>query len=151
MLALLVDQPDRVEDLHRVVRVEAREDLRDRAEVAVDELAQPAVVVDRAAAGAARDEQLEVRDAEGVLDVHGEQADAPLVLPGGADAVLRGPGGRLAGALLVWHAPDLADPAWVEMCRQRQLLHGGASLGAASDPRSSELGQHLGAVDLQGP
>ena len=40
------------------------------------------------------------------------------------------PGGRLAGALLVGHAPDLADAARVEMCRQRQVLHGGASLGA---------------------
>jgi hypothetical protein len=39
MVALLVDQPDRVEDLHGVVGVEARDDLRDRAEVAIDELA----------------------------------------------------------------------------------------------------------------
>jgi hypothetical protein len=47
VLTLLVDQPDRVEDLHRVVRVEAGQDLRDRAEVAVEELAQAPVVVDR--------------------------------------------------------------------------------------------------------
>jgi hypothetical protein len=39
VVAVLVDQPDRVEHLHRVVGVEARDDLRDRPEVAVDELA----------------------------------------------------------------------------------------------------------------
>jgi hypothetical protein len=37
-----------LEDLAGVVCVQTREDLRDHAEVAVDELAQPAVVVDRA-------------------------------------------------------------------------------------------------------
>ena len=123
---MLVDEPDRVEDLHRVVRVEAREDLGDRAEVAVDELAQPAVVVDRAVARAPGDEQLEVGDAEGVLDVHGEQADAPLVLGRRPNPVLCRPGRRLAGALLVGDSPYLADAARVEVCRQRQILHGGA-------------------------
>ena len=35
-----------MEDLHRLVRVERRNDLRDRVEIAVDELAEPSVVVD---------------------------------------------------------------------------------------------------------
>ena len=68
--AVLVHEPGSVEDLHRLVRVECRDDLRDRAEVPVDELAEPAVVV-----GRARDEQLEVRGAEGVLGVDREQRD----------------------------------------------------------------------------
>ena len=72
MIAVLVDQPDRVEDLHRMMGVEARQDLRDRAEVAVDESAQTTVVVDRSRARASGDEELEVRDAERVLDVDGE-------------------------------------------------------------------------------
>ena len=41
-------------------------------------------------AGAARDEKLEVRDAEGVLDVHREEADAERVLGRGGDAVVLG-------------------------------------------------------------
>jgi hypothetical protein len=43
--------------------------------VPVHELAETAVVVDRAAAGAAADKQLESRDAERVLDVDGDEAD----------------------------------------------------------------------------
>ena len=87
VVAVLVDQPQ-VEDLHRPVRVQAREDLRDRAEVSVDELAQAAVVVDGAGPGTAGDEQLEVRDAEGVLDVDGEHAEPELVLGRRLKAVL---------------------------------------------------------------
>ena len=45
MLALGIDEPDRVEDLHRLVGVERGDDLRDRVEVAVDELAEAPVVV----------------------------------------------------------------------------------------------------------
>ena len=80
-VALLVDEPDRVEHLHRTVGVEARKDLRDRGEVAVDELAQTPVVVDRARARAPGDEELEARYAERVLDVDGEEAE-PKGVPG---------------------------------------------------------------------
>ncbi len=135
MLAVLVEQPDGVEDLHRMVRVEAGEDLRDRAEVAVEELAEAAIVVDRPIARAPRDEQLEVRDAERVLHVHGEQADAQLVSGGGPHGMPSRPRGRLAGPLLVRHTPDLANTARVEMCRQRQLLHGCAESKRRSLPR----------------
>src|SRR5829696_8304553 len=80
VVAVLVEEPDRVEDLHHMVGVEARKDLRDCAEVAVDELAQTTVVVHSARARAPRDEELEVRDAECVLDVDGEEAEAKGVL-----------------------------------------------------------------------
>ena len=39
-----------MEDLERLMRVEGRDDLRERAEVAVDELAEPTGVVERARA-----------------------------------------------------------------------------------------------------
>ena len=110
MVALVVDEPDGVEDLHRPVRVEAGDDLRDRAEVPVHEVAEAPVVVDRAGAGAAADEELEVGDAERVLDVDGEQADPERVVRRRADPVLLGPRSCLARALLVGDAPDLADP-----------------------------------------
>jgi putative NADH-flavin reductase len=71
-----------------MVRVEARKDLRDLAKVAIEELAQTAVVVNRARPGASRDEELEVRDAEGVLNVDGEDAEAKGVVVGAAEAVL---------------------------------------------------------------
>jgi hypothetical protein len=73
MIAVLVDEPDRVEHLHRVVGIEARQDLRDLAEVPVDELAQAPVVVDCAGTRASPDEELELRDAERVLGVDGEK------------------------------------------------------------------------------
>ena len=76
MIAALVDQPDRVENLHRMMGVETRKDLRDLAKVAIEELAQTAVVVNRARPGASRDEELEARDAERVLNVDGEDAEA---------------------------------------------------------------------------
>lgn len=73
MVAVPIDEPDRVEHLHRLVRVEARQHLRDRPQVPIDELVQPAIVVDRAAARPPGNEQLEVRNAERVLDVDREQ------------------------------------------------------------------------------
>src|SRR2546423_10537642 len=123
MAAVVVDEPDRVEHLHRMVGVQAREDLRDRAEVAIDELAQTTVVVDRARAGAPGDEELEVRDAERVLDVDGEQADAKGIVYRRAQTVALGPGLGLARAVLVRDPPDLADTAGVEVGRERKLIH----------------------------
>ena len=61
MFARLVDQEDRVEDLHGRVRVHGRIDLRDGPEIAIDELAQPYVILDGTAPGTAPNEQLEVR------------------------------------------------------------------------------------------
>jgi hypothetical protein len=72
MVAVLVDEPDRMKDLHRVVGIQAGEDLRDHAQVAVDELAEAAGVVDRRPSRAPADEQLEVGDTERVLHVDGE-------------------------------------------------------------------------------
>ena len=119
MAPFVVDEPDGVEDLHRLVRVERRDDLRDCVQVSVEEFAQPPVVVDRARAGASSHEQLEAGDAEGVLDVHGDQADPLQVVGGRAQPVLESPGFGLARALLVRHAPDLADGRGVEVGRNR--------------------------------
>src|SRR5437868_2079148 len=123
MVPLLVDEPDRVEHLHRMVGVEARKDLRDLSEISVDELTQTTVIVNRTGARATRDEEFEVRDAERVLDIDGEEAETEGVLGRGAEAMLVGPGGRLAGAVFVGDPPDLADAARVEMCRERKLRH----------------------------
>src|SRR3954469_238975 len=123
MVPLLVDEPDRVEHLHRMVGVEARKDLGDLSEISVDELTQTTVVVNRAGTRATCDEKLEVRDAERVLDIDGEKAETKGVLGRGAQAMLVGPGGRLAGAVFVRDSPDLADAARVEMCRERKLRH----------------------------
>ena len=142
MVPLLVDQPDRVEHLHRMVRVEARKDLRDISEISVDELTQTTVVVNRAGAGAPRDEELEVRDAERVLDIDGEEAEAKRVLGGGPEAVLVRPRGRFAGAVLVRDPPDLTNTARVEMRRERKLRHvrsGVAPSWHSSRPRRTLL------------
>ena len=72
-----------MEDLERLVGVERRHDLRQRAEVAVDELAEPARVVERARAAAAGDEELEAGRAERVLDVDDDEGDAEAVVGGG--------------------------------------------------------------------
>ena len=96
---------------------------RDRGEVPVHEVAEPAVVVDGAGPGAAADEELEIRDAERVLDVDGEQADAEGVVCRRANRVLLGPRPCLAGTLLVWDAPDLADLIWPVELGHRQLAH----------------------------
>src|SRR5207249_11940799 len=95
-------------------------DLRDRVEVAVQELAEPAVVVDGAGAGAACDEQLETGDAERVLNVDGDEADPRGVFRGRAEGVLAGPRLGPLGALLVGHSPDLADRLGIEVRWNRE-------------------------------
>ena len=109
-----------MEDLHRLVGVEGRHDLGDRVDVAVKEVAEAAVVVDGAGPGAAAHEQLEARDAEGVLDVDGDKADPVGVLCRRPKPVLERPGLGLAGALLVRDAPDLPDRLRIEVRRDRQ-------------------------------
>src|SRR5438552_3889234 len=123
MIASFVDEPDRVEDLNRVVGIETRKDLRNRAEVAVDELAQTTVVVDSARAGAPPHEELEVGDAERVLDVDGDKADAKGVLCRREQTMPLRPGLGLARAILVGDAPNVAYAARLEVGRERQLTH----------------------------
>jgi hypothetical protein len=73
--AVFVHEPDAVEDLHCLVRVQRGHHLRERVQIPVDELAQAPVVIDCACPRAPRDEQLEAGNAEGVLDVDGHEAD----------------------------------------------------------------------------
>ena len=79
-LARLVDEKDAVEDVHRLMSVHRRHDLSDPAQIAIDEVAQAAIVIDRAGAGATTHVKLESRDAERVLHVDGDQADSHLVI-----------------------------------------------------------------------
>jgi hypothetical protein len=133
-----------------MVRVETRKDLRDLAKVAIEELAQTAVVVNRTRPGASRDEELEVRDAEGVLNVDGEDAEAKRVVGSAAEAVLVRPRGGLASPVLVRNPPDLADAVSVEVRRKRKLTHAGSGVsqsrrlanrfGMPRRPGSSPLG-----------
>src|SRR5215475_15678248 len=121
--------------------VEAREDLRDLAEVPVHELAKTPVVVDGAGSGATRYEELEVRDAEGVLDVDRQETEAVRVLGGPGEPVLVGPRRGVACPLLVRHPPHLADPTRVKVRRERELTHQslhefGAQLPAKPAPRT---------------
>src|SRR4029453_16592713 len=87
-------------------------------EVSVEELAQAPVVV----LGSA-DVELVARNAEGVLDVDGDQADPEAVLERRAKPVLLGPGLSLLGALLIRNPPDLADAPGLEVRRDRKLGH----------------------------
>jgi hypothetical protein len=109
MLARLVDQERRVEDLERLMAVERRDDLRQRGEVPVQEVTQSPAVVQRPRAGAPGDEELEPRGAERVLNVDEQQARANPVLGDRGDAVLLGPGRGLDETGLVVDAPDIVD------------------------------------------
>jgi hypothetical protein len=123
VVAVLVDQPDGVEHLGRVVGVEAGEDLRDRAEVPVQELAEAAGVVDRARARPSGDEELEIRDAERVLDIDQEQAEPEPVVDGGVQVMLVGPSRCLSCAVLVRDPPDFTGAVRVKMRRNWKLAH----------------------------
>ncbi len=70
-----VDQEERVEDLHRGVGVQRREDVADHTHVPVDELGKTPVVIHRPL-----HDQLVAGSAEGVLSVNDHQSDAGLVV-----------------------------------------------------------------------
>ena len=120
MATLVVHEPHGVKDLHRLVGIERRHDLRYRVQVPEEEVAQAAVVVHGARAGTARDEQLEAGDAERVLDVDRDQADSQRVLRGWAQGVLVGPRLGLSRTLFVGDSPDLSDSVRVEVGRKRE-------------------------------
>ena len=139
MLTVGVHEPDGVEHLHRLVRVQGGDDLRDRVEVAVDELAEAAVVVDGPRPGAAAHEELEGRDAERVLDVDRDEADPKGVLDRRLDLVLLRPCFGIARELLVLHPPDLAHGRRVEMGGHRQ--HGSNSSAVSTGARRLTRGR----------
>ena len=97
------------------MRVEGGGDFSDAAQVPVDELAEADVVLDGAAAGAPADEEIEVRQAEGVLAIDERQADAVVVLRRRPQPVLPRPRLRLHRSLPVGHAPDLIDAIGIEV------------------------------------
>src|SRR5580765_3614664 len=140
MVAVVVHEPDGVEHLHRLVRVERRHDLRDRVEVAVDELAEAPVVVHGARPGATADEELEGRDAEGVLDVHRDEADPERVLDRRLELVLLRPFLRVVSQLLVLDAPNLGHRRRVEVCGHRQ--HGSKSSDGSAGHRRLTRGRN---------
>ena len=91
------------------------------AEVAVDELAEPARVVERARAAAAGDEELEAGRAERVLDVDDDEGGTEAILGSGRNAVLLPPALGVREARGVVDAPDLADAVGIPVRRQRKL------------------------------
>ncbi len=62
------------------------------------------------------------RGAEGVLHVHGQEADAKLIRMGWRDVVLFGPCLGLRGPALVVHLPDLSHPLRIEVSGNGNLL-----------------------------
>jgi hypothetical protein len=80
-----------------------------------------ASVTDSAGAGSAGDKQFKFGDAEGVLHVNRQQANAGFVAGCRWDAVLFGP---VFGSmpLLVGHSPDFSHLAGVEMGGNGQLF-----------------------------
>src|SRR5215210_384401 len=114
MPALVVHEPDRMEDLRCPVRVERGDDRRDRLEVSVHELAEAAAVP-----FGSLDVELEARNAKGVLDVDCDETDAEAVLERRTKVVLLGPRLCLQRAVLVRDAPDLTDALRVVVGRKR--------------------------------
>ena len=119
-----------MEDLQRLVRVQRRDDLRQRAEVAVDELAEPARVVERARAGAAGDEELEARACRTCSGRRRRRArpESGRRPPARSRARSR-QRSRVLEAGRVVDAPDLADAVGVPVRRQRERLGHARSLG----------------------
>ena len=146
--APLIHDPCRMEHLQGVVGVEARNDLRDRAQVAVHELTQAPVVLHRAGARPPGHEELESGDAERVLHVDHEQAQAELVLRGSAQAVAPRPPLGLARTSFVIHAPHLADAAGIDSARVREARSEAESGGPAhrrqGDPAVRRMQRELG-------
>ena len=118
--SLAVDQQRAVEDLERLVRVERGHDLRERAEVAVDELADAARVVERPGPRAPGDEELEARRAERVLHVDDDEGDPEAVVRRRLDRLLGAPALGVLESRRVVDAPDLADAIGVPVRRESE-------------------------------
>ncbi len=97
-LAVGVQPEQRVEDLHRHVRVQGDDDLADPVGVLVDELTQADAVVDGAPPRRSPDEQLVVGQAEGILAVDEQERSPMRVFSGGVHVGGGGPGSGLGVA-----------------------------------------------------
>ena len=135
--AVDVDEVRGVEDLERLMRVERGDDLRDRAQVPVEERAQAPAVVERARSRAAGDEELEAGRAERVLRVHEQETDAGRVVRCGLESMLGRPRARVGEARFVVDAPHLRDALEVDVRRERQLAR---HEGKARETRAVSMG-----------
>ena len=109
MFPPVIDQANAVEDLHRRVGVHSRTDPGDNVHIAIDEFAQPAVVVHGRRSGSSADKELESGDAKCILDIDQHEIYAEFVLRGRLQLVLHRPLFGFFGPLLIGNFPHLAD------------------------------------------
>ena len=102
------------------MRVERRHDLGQRAEVAIDELAEAASVVERPCPRAPGDEELEARRAERVLHVDDDDGDPETIVRRGLDRLLGAPALGVVETRRVVDAPDLADAIGIPVRGERE-------------------------------
>lgn len=124
VVAVLVNPEHRMENLVRHVCVEGRHDLRDDAQIAVDELARPDTVFDCRPTATTTNEQLTPRrrKAERDLVVDDQQTDLDLVCRAMLDVVSLAKGDCILLALQVGDWPHLVSLAPVEETWNRKRL-----------------------------
>ena len=117
--AVGVDEEDWMKDLNRLVGVEARMNLRDERQVAVDEARKSRRVLDGASPGGTADIELELRQAEGVLHIDEPEPHAKIVLRARANSLRPGPLTGVGGAPRVVDSEESPRIDGVVMLRKR--------------------------------
>ena len=107
MLPLIVHQVNRMKDLHRLMRVQCGNDLRDNVEIPVNEFAESSAVVHCSTSGPSPDKKLEAWNTKGVLHINHEQRNPEFVGRCRFEVVNSRPGLSLLCPLLIRNAEDL--------------------------------------------
>jgi len=125
MPAVFIHQENGMENLQRLVGIHGGKDPGNDAQIAVDEFAQPAVVIHRAGAAESAYEQLKFRDAERILHIHQQQRHPDVILARRPQFKPLAPFQRVVGALLVLNPPYFSHFIGLKMCRKGkiQMLH----------------------------
>ena len=119
--------------------IERQDDFADPGEMAVEELAEPPGILDRAEPRPPADEKLPAGQAEGVLAVHQQESDPRRIAGGGPKPVRSGEGECLGGPVLVRHPVKLADALGVEEIGEGKRVRHGAGLPVQSGGGSPVL------------
>ncbi len=139
MIPVLIHKEDRMEHLHRHMRVHRGSDLCDGPQIAVDELTQPRVVFHRAAPAAPAHVQLKLGNTESVLHVDQHQPGFGRIGGGRLKSMLIRPVPCLTRTFLVRDAPDCADLPGIEKIRDWHTRVGHISSVLQINPETQSL------------
>jgi hypothetical protein len=111
-----------MKNLECLVTIQGWTNFGNHAEVTIDKLAEPAIVINGSCAASTAHIELKPGNAESVLHVDRKETHPESVTDGRFDLLLLGPSLCLCSSLLIWNSPNLSHLIRMIMFRDWKLI-----------------------------